>query len=90
MTDQISTFIFTVTGAFAIWLTKGFKGPFDKEMVSINERNSVKGRARYFLGMAIWIGFIIILSVILTRPAKTKAYKGRLNEKGEIELEEVK
>ncbi len=90
MINPIATFLFTATGAFAIWLTKGFKGPFDKEMVSIDERNSTKGTTRYFLGLGIWVAILIIAGVLLTRPTKTKAYKVKTNDKGEIiEIEEV-
>ena len=91
---RISTFLFITTGAFAFWLTKGFKGPFNNEMVSINERLSTRGTVRYFLGMGIWIAILIVASVILSRPDEktgTKAYKAKTNDKGEIiELEEVK
>jgi hypothetical protein len=67
-------------------LTKGFKGPFDKEMVSINERNSAKGIARYFLGMGVWIVVLVVIAVIMIRPAQEKRYKIRTNEKGEMEF----
>ena len=90
MFNPLATFIFTATGTFAIWLTKGFKGSFDSEMVRIEDRNSLKGTTRYFLGMGIWIVIAVIISVLLTRPTETKSYKGRVNEKGEIELEEIK
>ncbi len=90
MLNPFLTFLFTATGAFAIWISKGFKGPFDNEMVRIDERHSTRGNIRYFLGMGIWIAVIVITSIILTRPTETKAYKARMNEKGEIELEEIK
>ena len=90
MTNPISTFLFTATGAFIIWMSKGFKGPFDKEMVSVAERNSTKGTIRYFLGIVIWVVVLMIAYVILTRPTETKGYKAKMNNKGEIELEEVK
>ncbi len=65
MVNQLSKFFFTATGAFAIWMTKGFKGSFDNEMVSIDERNSTKGTVRYFLGFGIWVlvGLIVFLIV---------------------------
>lgn len=72
MINPLATFIFTATGAFTIWLTKGFKGPFDKEMVSVNERHSAKGTVRYFLGMGVWITLVIVLSVVLTSPTEDK------------------
>jgi hypothetical protein len=90
MINPVATFLFTATGAFAIWLTKGFKGPFDNEMVRIHERHSTKGTTRYLLGMGIWIVIVVIISIALTRPTETKAYKARVNDKGEIELEEIK
>jgi hypothetical protein len=90
MINPIATFFFTTTGAFVIWMTKGFKGPFDKEMVSVDERNSTKGTTRYYLGIGIWIVVLIIMTVILTRPTEIKTYKVKTNNKGEIELEKVK
>jgi hypothetical protein len=90
MTNPISRFLFTATGAFAMWMIKGFEGPFDKEMVSIDERNSTKGTVRFFLGLGIWISIIVVAAAILTRQPKTKTYKARMNSKGEIELEETK
>lgn len=88
---MISRFLFISTGAFAIWMTKGFNGPFDNEMVRIDERNSTKGTFRYFLGLGIWIAILIIASILLTRPSKQSIYKVKTNEKGEIiEIEEVK
>lgn len=91
MINPFTTFLFTATGAFAIWLFKGLKGPFDNEMVRIEERNSTRGTVRYFLGLGIWIGILVIASVLLTRPSKQSAYKVKTNEKGEIiEIEEVK
>jgi hypothetical protein len=91
MLNPISTFLFTSTGAFAIWMTKGFKGPFDKEMVSVADRNSTKGMLRYFLGLGIWVAILAVATVLLTRPAESKTYKVKTNEKGEIiEFEEVK
>ena len=89
MINPISTLLFIATGAFAIWMIKGFKGPFEKEMVRIDERNSTKGTARFFLGLGIWVGILILTVAILTRP-KTKMYKARTNSNGEIELEEIK
>jgi hypothetical protein len=65
MINQVSNFFFTATGAFAIWMTKGFKGPFDNEMVSVNERNSSKGTVRYFLGFGIWVLIgLIVFSIV--------------------------
>jgi hypothetical protein len=92
MSNPIATFLFTATGAFAIWATKGFKGSFNNEMVSPDERNSIKGIKRFYLGLAIWVLIIAVTSVILTRPTETKVYKIiKTNEKGEIiELEEIK
>jgi hypothetical protein len=90
MINPISTLLFTATGAFAIWMTKGFKGPFDNEMVSIDDRNSTKGTIRYFLGLGIWVAVLMIVIVLLTRPTETKTYKAKTNAKGEIELEEIK
>lgn len=91
MINPVATFIFTATGAFAIWLTKGFKGPFDKQMVSVDERNSTKGTRRYFLGLGIWVAILIIASILLTRPTRENSYRVKTNEKGEIiKLEEVK
>lgn len=91
MLNPISTFLFTATGAFAIWMTKGFKGAFDNEMVSIADRNTTKGTIRYFLGLGIWVTVLLIATVLLTRPTETKTYKVKTNDKGEIiELEEVK
>ena len=88
---MIARFLFISTGAFAIWMTKGFKGPFDKEMIRIDDNISVKGTTRYFLGLGIWIGILIIASVLLTRPSKQSVYKIKTNKKGEIiEMEEVK
>lgn len=91
MRNLISTFFFTSTGAFAIWMIKGFKGPFDKEMVSIADRNTTKGIIRYLLGMGIWLAIIVIAAVLLTRPTESKTYKVKINEKGElIEFKGVK
>ena len=75
MTNPIATFLLITTGAFAIWVTKGFKGPFNNEMVSVDERNSAKGTLRFFFFFLIWILFIVVASVMLTRPTETKAYK---------------
>ena len=90
MVNPVLTFLFTATGAFAIWVSKGLRGPFDNEMVRISERHSTRGTIRYFLGLGIWVVVLIIVSVILTRPTEKRSYKARMNEKGEIELEEVK
>jgi hypothetical protein len=65
MNNPGTKFLFTATGAFAIWLTKGFKGSFDNEMVSPYERNSTKGTRRYLLGMAIWFVLLIALAIVL-------------------------
>jgi len=65
MSNPIANFLFTTTGAFAIWMSKGFKGPFDNEMVSIDERNSTKGTVRFFLGLGIWVLVILIAASIL-------------------------
>ena len=69
MNNPITTFLFTTTGAFVIWITKGFKGPLNDEMVSIDKRNSAKGTARFYLGFGVWLLIIIIAGLILTRPA---------------------
>ncbi len=91
MKNSISTFIFISTGAFAIWMTKGFKGPFDKEMVSIAERNSPKGLLRFFIGIGIWFSVLAIVTALLASPPVSKKYKVKTNKKGEIiRLEEVK
>jgi hypothetical protein len=91
MLNPISTFLFTSKGAFAIWMTKGFKGPFEKEMVSVSDRNSSKGMIRYFLGLGIWVAVFAIATVLLTRPTESKTFKVKMNDKGEIiEFEEVK
>lgn len=90
MLNPISTFLFTSTGAFAVWMTKGFKGPFDKEMVSIADRNSPKGMTRYFLGLSIWVAIIAVAIVLLTRHTESRSYKVKANEKGKIiEFERV-
>lgn len=59
-------------------------------MVSIDERHSTKGAVRFYLGIVVWVALLVLASVILTRPTETKTYKARMNEKGEIELEETK
>lgn len=88
---MIFKLILVSTGSFAIWLTKGFKGPFDKEMVGFSEKNSKKGLVRYFLGIGIWLAISILISVLLTRSSKPSSYKLKMNDKGEvIEIEEVK
>lgn len=85
------SFLFTVTGSFAIWLFKGFKGSFDSQMVRIEEKHSARGTGRYFLGIGIWIGILSIAGILLTRPSKQRAYNVKTNEKGEIiEMKEVK
>jgi len=66
MIDPISTFLFTATGIFVIWMTKGFKGTFNSEMVSVKNRNSTKGTAAYFLGMGVWVALLIIVVSLLT------------------------
>ena len=86
---RVSTFIFILTGSFAVWATKGFKGSFNNAMVSIEQRNSTKGNIRYFLGLGIWILILVIAGVILSRPTKPQSYEGRMNEKGEIELRPI-
>jgi hypothetical protein len=90
MRNLFPSFVFTLTGAFAIWLAKGFKGSFNDVMVRIDDRHSAKGVAQLILGLGMWIAIVAILSVLLSRPADTKTYRGRVNEKGEIELEEIK
>lgn len=78
MSNPITRFFFTATGAFIIWLTKGFKGPFDNEMVAIDERNSTKGTLRFFLGLGIWILVAIITIKMLTR--RTDSYGSETNQ----------
>jgi hypothetical protein len=92
MISPIADLVFISTGSFVIWATKGFKGTFDKEMVPIDQRNSSKGLTRFLLGLGIWLIIIINVSVVLTRLTRTetKAYEGRLNEKGELVVEEIK
>jgi hypothetical protein len=81
----LTSFIFITTGSFLVWMTKGFKGAFDDGMVSPDERNSMKGTQRYFLGLAIWITIFIVISMILSKPVETKKYKVRSNAQGAIE-----
>lgn len=66
MIDPISTFIFTSTGIFVIWMTKGFKGTFEQEMVSVKQRNSTKGTVAWFLGLGVWILVLVIVASLLT------------------------
>lgn len=92
MFNPVSTFLFIATGSFSVWMIKGFKGPFDQEMISIDERHSRKGTIRYYLGMCIWIAIFISITIVMTKPTKQKFYKViKTNEKGELlKLEEIK
>lgn len=92
MSNAFTTFLFTITGSFIIWLTKGFKGHFNEEMVSIDERHSTKGNIRYYLGIGAWIFIIVLTGAILARPTQKKAYKIiKTDEKGEaFKLQEIK
>jgi hypothetical protein len=88
---SFSTFIFTATGAFFVWAVKGFKGPFNHEMVSIDQRNSTKGILRFLLGLGFWIIILVVVAEILSSPDEVKGYRVKTNDKGEIiEIEETK
>ena len=81
MTTSFIILLFTATGSFLIWCTKGFKGSFNNVMVSVNERQTYKGRMRLFLGMAVWAVLLLIVSSMLATPEEeTKTYKARVNE----------
>jgi hypothetical protein len=57
------TLIFTVTGAFIIWVIKGMKTPFDNEM-SRRLDNDVKFYRNLFTGMLFFIFLIFIFEWI--------------------------
>ena len=72
-------------------MIRGFKGSINKEMISPDERHSIKGATRYYLGMGIWIALLIAAGSIMAKQTQPRTFEVKTNEKGEIiELKEDK
>lgn len=83
--------VLTATGAFVIWATKGFKGQFNDQMVTLDQRNTMRGITRLGLGIVIWVTALLTVGKILTKPDEQPVYyEGTMNEKGELILKEKK
>jgi hypothetical protein len=63
------------TGAFTIWMFKGFRGSLDKELVSVEGRNSTKGVIRIILGFLIWIIIVLVVVAIFKIKTETQTYR---------------
>ena len=66
--------VFTATGAFVIWTIKGFKGQFNDHMVTLDQRNTIRGMTRLGLGIVIWVTALWTVSKILTKSDEQPAY----------------
>jgi hypothetical protein len=83
--------VLTATGAFFIWAVKGFKGKFNDEMVTIDQRHSLKGIIRLCLGITIWGASLLMVGKILSKPEQQPLYfEGTTNEKGELIVKPLK
>ncbi|MBI3221116.1 MAG: hypothetical protein HYZ44_16515 [Bacteroidetes bacterium] len=67
----LARFIFTATGAFVIWMFKGFNGTFNQEMFYMEERNSKMAFLQLVLGVGIWTLAIMVIGVLLSRYYQT-------------------
>lgn len=66
---MISNLLFVSTGAFVIWMSKGFKGSFNDHMVSFDKRHSTQGYTRPFLGILIWgVVLVVLYNVLKSEP----------------------
>ncbi|MBL7873248.1 MAG: hypothetical protein JNM78_16635 [Cyclobacteriaceae bacterium] len=83
--------VLTASGAFFIWAVKGFKGKFNDEMVTLDQRGSLRGYTRLGLGITIWVMSLLIVGKILTKPEQQPLYfEGTTNEKGELIVKPLK
>lgn len=83
--------VLTATGSFFIWAVNGFKGKFNDEMVTLDQRTSLRGYTRLGLGIIIWGASLLIVGKILSKPEQPPLYfEGTTNEKGELIVKPLK
>ena len=73
--SRLFGFLLAATGSFLLWGLKGFKGPFNDQMVSRDEGLTFGALLRSIAGLAFWLLVALFIGRMISRDTVTRTYR---------------